>query len=135
MSGEYIEKQETLTVDNYLGTNYSKELIGAFIGDNAEYYFSKWEKSINPEKKTSFNCNAIGTALGVSLGVIGNSLYFREMKRKLSVLGAQNNNNELSLDDVRKIGGTSWKGVGITILLLLLYFVISIVMSMAIGSY
>lgn len=166
---EFLNLQVPLIPENYLNTNYSKELIGEFLGDNADYYFRKWEKAGNPEKKTSFNLaafligglwlgyrkmyrvllvmlaiflvldivqfmvnvdfnSAISAGAWVVLGISGNTFYFMEMKRKLANLSEHN--FSISSEDVRKIGGTSWLGVGVAVLMLALYIIVSALVTM-----
>jgi len=69
--------------------------------------------------------NAIGISVSVVLGTLGNALYFQSMKKELTTL-KEKNGGVLPEEVLIKAGGTSWKGVGIAVLMCLVYIALII---------
>ena len=67
----------------------------------------------------------IGLVLGGILGVSGTSFYYKHMLKKIKNINEKSFDSERRNEELEKAGGRSWGGVGITVLIVLLYITVS----------
>ncbi len=74
--------------------------------------------------------SAIGAAISGSIGGFGNGFYHKHMIEKLNTWSSDNHGQQPTADEIAKLGGGSWGGVGITLLMFIGYIIISTVIEM-----
>jgi hypothetical protein len=73
---------------------------------------------------TSFDIYAqVGLGVSGVLGIIGNSVYYNHMNRRIKELSKNCGNDDELKELARAVGGATWKGVGITLLLFAAYII------------
>ena len=81
-----------------------------------------------------FEARGANAGIAVAFGFLGNDLYFLHMKKMIKKAKAENSIE--NLDSVlNHLGGTSWAGVGIAVLLFCGYAGITILMGYVISSF
>jgi hypothetical protein len=72
---------------------------------------------VSTKRSASFS-GSIGITITVMMGLLGNSLYLKHVRKKIAGLKKDNADPEILKAKITKIGRTSWLGVGFALLLL-----------------
>lgn len=76
----------------------------------------------------------VSAGLAAAFGVGGNTFYYSHMNEKLNTL-KQNSQDDGELEELaRKAGGATWKGVGITVLLMIAYVIVSSILEIVVSA-
>ena len=69
--------------------------------------------------------SSIGIILAVVLGMLGNSLYYKHMLKEIENINGEFSDSARELQELKKVGGRSWGGVALTIIIISVYVIIS----------
>lgn len=77
----------------------------------------------------------VGIAIGACVGGTGNTMYYKYMNKKIDKIKEENNDSLKIETEIVRAGNASWGGVGISLLMLLGYVIVSMIIEGILTSF